>query len=476
MTIPRIGAAIAGASPQHHRENEVRPEIAAPVATSATTLMQTNATLSPPAKSQSTIELLKRFHNLNLSLPPANAQASPARQLKPYTPDLSENFRKLVKSEFETIAMSLKECFNAERETLERMSGLEANLPMAALIAAILKTAHDQDIGLEGEHLDAMFKDANRACQIAALKIGMTLPGEFKLAANTMPPLMKNFDQTPLKDIPEGQRWKMLGIDHCKIEVLKHWFAHNQTLKTHNIDVDHFLFGYIFDSEKSYLFGTTKAMLSAMRNAEDKTAYPDLAQLKELHVLATEQNPAIRSGEIFDGVKDGKFEADVSFNVRPGHTLTDDGMKELHSFFEGLRIGADEPDMIDITQSTSTYTTVSRGGISAEALERKAEEKFSAYRAEVEAAKEDANPQARADRCAKAAIDLCQWLERAHLFGDGNARICHLLLNQELARHGEPLAIFDDINKFDGHSRDELFKLLREDAQPRYLTLCARAS
>lgn len=57
----------------------------------------------------------------------------------------------------------------------------------------------------------------------------------------------------------------------------------------------------------------------------------------------------------------------------------------------------------------------------------------------------------------EAIIDLVQACEQLHPFSDGNCRtFCMLLLNHLLIKNGFPLAILDDPNRFDMHSKDEL--------------------
>lgn len=57
----------------------------------------------------------------------------------------------------------------------------------------------------------------------------------------------------------------------------------------------------------------------------------------------------------------------------------------------------------------------------------------------------------------EAIIALIQQCEQLHPFSDGNCRVfCMLLLNHLLIKHGFPLAILYDPNRFDGFSREEL--------------------
>jgi hypothetical protein len=401
-----------------------------------------------------------------------------------YCGEVVSKFKGQVKQDFDAIGKALKQCYEDDRKNLEKLGGFEANLPMAALIAAVSSAAGKQGIhaGLNTPSLEAMFKDARRACELTGNKNGMKLPAALTLRADSTASLLKDqFADTPVGEIPEKYRWQMMGIDYCRLDVLKKWFAETPALKDLNIDVDNFTFGFLFDADQGYLSGMTQAMFWAMLNAKDKDAFPDLEQLKNLHRLATERDPGIKSGEIFDGVEDGAYCNEVTFRMRQGQTLTEDGLKELNAFYDELKAHADEPERIGIREAKGDYIAVGRGGISKATLEKLASEHFDTYRKQIEEAKNIADPQERSDTCIKALIDLCQWLERAHLFENGNCRIsCHVLLNQELARLGEaialpqeePLSLFDDINKFDGHSREEIFKLLRE-GQERYKSLCA---
>ncbi len=84
------------------------------------------------------------------------------------------------------------------------------------------------------------------------------------------------------------------------------------------------------------------------------------------------------------------------------------------------------------------------------------------YRQQIDAATDEADATAQQKRL-YASVHLCQKLTRLHPLNDGNCRVlCTILPSRLWLHHGESLTIVEDPNKFDAHSRAQIFCKLIE--------------
>lgn len=209
--------------------------------------------------------------------------------------------------------------------------------------------------------------------------------------------------------------------------------------------------GLIFDSEANYLANMLKGweFFSESLRA-DVALSPDF--IIDFHIAAAGSVPS--AGE--PGVS-------ANFYLFPNGNMTPAGQREMLDFVNRLK----HDHGIDINCEPEEFMGKGVLGLKRETVDSEVTKALmQTWIDEYNAASASANDlpaQERSDQKVLAAIDLCQKLERFHVFKDGNCRLFSvLLLNYLLAKEGEPLTAIDNPNKLDGFSRLEMLQLVRE--------------
>lgn len=209
--------------------------------------------------------------------------------------------------------------------------------------------------------------------------------------------------------------------------------------------------GLIFNTEPNYLVNMLKGweFFSESLRA-NKALSPDF--IADFHAIAADSVPY--AGE--PGVSS-------NFYLFPQGNMTPAGQREVIDFVNRLK----QDHGIDISCEPEEFMGKGVLGLNRKAVDSKvAKALMQTWIDEynVAAASADGLPtQERSDQKVLAAIDLCQKLERFHVFKDGNCRLFGvLLLNYLLAKEGEPLTAIDNPNKLDGFSRLEMLQLVKD--------------
>jgi hypothetical protein len=209
--------------------------------------------------------------------------------------------------------------------------------------------------------------------------------------------------------------------------------------------------GLIFDTESNYLANMLKGWEFFSESLRANVALsPDF--ITDFHATVANSVPFA-----------GKPGVPANFYLFPEWNMTPAGRREVIDFVNRLK----HDHGIDISCEPEEFMGKGVLGLKREAVEPELVKSLmktwiDEYNV-ASASADDLPTQERSDQKVLAAIDLCQKLERFHVFKDGNCRLFGvLLLNYLLAKEGEPLTAIDNPNKLDGFSRLEMLQLLRE--------------
>lgn len=354
------------------------------------------------------------------------------------------------------LAGAVLDAIHAVCQSLPCDKGADASIPDCLVDAAINTTREAiQDIcaDLRRETGDFFQDMVNRQSANRYAKTAKDVLDSFRPRIGDTQRLFDELLRTPgLARIERRHAWR-LCIDPLKVDLMR-----RKGLDTDNNPY----IGHLFDSEAGYLHHMGRAWMLAVHDIDRRL---DLDLIVRLQAFCTGQDGAMTRKPA--GLPQA-CQTWAQFGMLPGETLSESGRQELADFVGTHATHAAADPSIRFTLYTkpaaggAEYKILKRDEAPLESLKKLMERWIDDYHA-AQSFISFAHEDRRSDEKVRAAVELCQKMQRLRPFPDGNCRTFGiLLLNRLLIQQGEPLTMIDNPNKFDGFSLGEMLELVRQ--------------